>query len=101
MLVLRSTAHVCSRTSLTRQGAIHVNGIGDGPNQFTQVFVRRYVFRCSGSSLPLPSAVTRPRAEPPFPYLRWLVSQRQAGRLWTGRPAFFLGVLAPACRAPA
>src|ERR1700756_4085957 len=31
-----------------RQGAIHVNGIGDGPIQFTQVFGSHYVFRCSG-----------------------------------------------------
>src|ERR1700756_5649660 len=33
-----------------RQGAIHVNGIGDGPIQFTQVFGSHYVFRCSGPS---------------------------------------------------
>jgi len=38
--------------------------------------------------------VARARAEPPFPYLRWLGSQRQAGRLWTGRLAFYLGARA-------
>ena len=47
----------------------------------------------AGYSLPLPSAVARARAEPPFPYLRWLGSQRQAGRLWTGRPALFWAAL--------
>ena len=40
--------------------------------------------------------MTRSRAEPPFPYLRWLGSQISAGRLWTGRPVDSLGWLSVA-----
>src|SRR5450755_4158586 len=36
------------------------------------------------------------RADPPFPYLRWLGSQTvAAGRLWTGRPAVLRPAHAP------
>ena len=85
-----------------RQGAIHANGIGGTVfDQFTQVFLRRYVFRCSGSfasptfsggscasrtSLPLPPVArfaTLGGAAvdgPPRPHLMVAVHDRAARR---------------------
>ena len=47
--------------------------------------------RSAGFALPLPSAMTRPRAEPPFPYLRWLGSHHRRGGFGRAAPPSFSG----------